>query len=389
MLPEIKHNTTNWIDGMKINKFHFINSENALFDFIRDATATRINNNNYGLLAPLPNEKKSLELIVVQAQSSNFKLNITTCRAVTAGGCRIEITANNLQQLACDTKVETSQNANGKKGGWSSNYLAIITVNPFNRQPSGQAEATEFPLRQPNTIYDYQLSIISEEEFNASDSCAFHLPVARFKAHNLELVLDNSYIPPCSTIKAHGGTINLYNSIAEYFSNIQSLSSSIAQKVIAKAQNTPLAQNIKLVCEKNVWQISENFFLYRNSYHQESPINLLNVIVQLANSIKVTFSFIIEKEKEEVLQYFKEWNDMSPAKFDDMLNTVIDLDYNHLNIAETFAPAITFLQEWDSLLQKLNELELIGRKKQKDLFVRQMDSTDNKPKGGGRISLLD
>ncbi len=32
MLPKLQFHLTNWVDGMKINRQHFVDSENALID---------------------------------------------------------------------------------------------------------------------------------------------------------------------------------------------------------------------------------------------------------------------------------------------------------------------------------------------------------------------
>ena len=44
MLPEIKYLSVNWIDGMKVNKNHFIQLENALNDQLRDSIGFNLTN---------------------------------------------------------------------------------------------------------------------------------------------------------------------------------------------------------------------------------------------------------------------------------------------------------------------------------------------------------
>ena len=36
MVPKIKHHAVNWIDGMKISKSHFAETNNFIYDQIRD-----------------------------------------------------------------------------------------------------------------------------------------------------------------------------------------------------------------------------------------------------------------------------------------------------------------------------------------------------------------
>src|SRR4051812_26448430 len=91
MLPKLQYHLTNWVDGMKITRQHFVDSENALIDSLRDAQASSLSAFNYGLLHPMPGEKSSLDCTASATQSSSFRVVVASCRAITAGGCRIEI----------------------------------------------------------------------------------------------------------------------------------------------------------------------------------------------------------------------------------------------------------------------------------------------------------
>ena len=69
---------------------------------------------------------------------------------------------------------------------------------------------------------------------------------------------------------------------------------------------------------------------------QHPPVYLAETVVQLANEIKLTLDFMPEKKKEEMLSYFKEQSQFSSAAFYELLETAIDLDYNHNNIYDSF-----------------------------------------------------
>ena len=91
MLPKLQYHLTNWIDGMKISRHHFSNSESAVLDLLRDVSAIVVSANSYGLLSPEPGEKNAIECEVLSSQSKKFKISVKLCRAITIGGCRIEI----------------------------------------------------------------------------------------------------------------------------------------------------------------------------------------------------------------------------------------------------------------------------------------------------------
>lgn len=382
MLIKLKYYFTNWIDGMKISRQHFINSENALIDELRDSRASSGAVYNYGLLGPEPNEKSSLECNVSFSQSRRYKISLTLCRAVTSGGCRIEIIPGTHPELVSDNDTYSEAGAYDNKVGSASSFLAIVSVDPFNRNAFGSPDAEEYPPRNPNASATCKLSLVQEETLNTSDMGAFHLPVARFRVKNDELVKDQNYIPPVAVISAHPGTKQIYNITGERFNKIQEFSTEIAQKVVATAQNTPLAQNVKKVCEANIWHVSSEFFLFRTAYHKQSPVYLANSIVKLANAVYVTINLLSEREKEEMLQYFSYWNEVTPGKFEELLTTVIDADYDHNNLYDFFQPLVNFLKVWSDLLEKLKDLKLIGQKNEKfDFGGRTMETPKTKEKG--------
>ena len=45
-----KYKQVNWVDGMKVNKSHFIGQENYFAARINDISDNYLDNNNYGLL---------------------------------------------------------------------------------------------------------------------------------------------------------------------------------------------------------------------------------------------------------------------------------------------------------------------------------------------------
>ena len=185
MLPKLQFNLTNWVDGMKISKDHFIDSENAFVDQIRDAQAASMTSVSYGLLQPLNGEKSALDCNTSTNQSGKFKVTVSYCRAITAGGCRIEIIPGIHPELVSDNDSFYSTDA-----GRGSGYYAMISVDPYNREPFGPASAEEYPPRNRYSVSAYKLSLISADEVNTSSMGANHLAVARFIVRNGELVRD-------------------------------------------------------------------------------------------------------------------------------------------------------------------------------------------------------
>jgi len=49
-------------------------------------------------------------------------------------------------------------------------------------------------------------------------------------------------------------------------------------------------------------------------------------------------------------------NEISPGKFEEMLKTMMEIDYNHHEIAETIEPLVEFTESIASLLERLDNL---------------------------------
>ena len=375
MLPKLQYNLTNWIDGMKINRQHFVDSENAILDILRDINASMLHSFNYGLLEPLQGEKSALDCNVLYSQPNQFKVIVTHCRAITAGGCRIEILPGIHPELTSDNEIFS--NVEKSRGG--SGYLAVITVDPFNRRPFGHADASEYPVRSQSSVSSYKLSLVEENSIDTGSLGAFHLPVARFYLNNGDLARDSDYIPPCAVISAHQGTKQIYNTITEYLNQIQEYSKEIVQKIVELSQDVSLATNLKRICEQSILHISSELFRFRTMYRQQSPVHIADCVITLADYVNTCISFMSFKEKEELLQYFSYWNDISPGKFEELLTTVIDADYNHENLNNFFQPILAFLKVWADLLEKMKDLKLIGQKNEKFNFGgRTMESPKEK-----------
>jgi len=75
MLPEMRNNAINWIDGMKLNKDHFIGLDNWILDRLRDNTCFQLNDFNYGLLDSVIGADSSLNLLVNIDQNNQVNIN--------------------------------------------------------------------------------------------------------------------------------------------------------------------------------------------------------------------------------------------------------------------------------------------------------------------------
>ena len=81
----------NWVDGMKINKQHFIAERNAMQQQIVFSGGSHITAVNYGLLPAIANEQKAFKITVSLDNQQFVQVRLINCRAITPGGAFINI----------------------------------------------------------------------------------------------------------------------------------------------------------------------------------------------------------------------------------------------------------------------------------------------------------
>ena len=77
MIEKLNHFPVNWIDGMKINKNHFLEVQNFVSDSVRDSVGIHTSMINYGLL-PVA-EPIKMNLIIDNPQITKDKSRRMSC----------------------------------------------------------------------------------------------------------------------------------------------------------------------------------------------------------------------------------------------------------------------------------------------------------------------
>lgn len=86
MHPNLRKASVNWIDGMKVNKSHFQQTEHWIADHLKDNIALSLTDYNYGLLPSSEEVDNSLDYQIEVEQTQFVKITLFSCRAITRGG---------------------------------------------------------------------------------------------------------------------------------------------------------------------------------------------------------------------------------------------------------------------------------------------------------------
>src|SRR5690606_36705970 len=225
-----------WMDGMKMNKNHFIAHDKALTAQVAQTCSGLLNRYNYGLL---PNHKGNADykLFVSTDNQQQVQVRLQSCRAITLGG--------HIVQINDDTPVAADSMGTGipqlslpfcELKGRSMEYLVILSVDPYSRIPYGDADPAEMPPRRPYTLPAYTLGLMPAGEAGAHMIGQFQLPVGKLTVMDQKVMLDDNYVPPCVSMSSHPDLIELHAEVEQFYGKMELHAVHIIQKVLQKKQ---------------------------------------------------------------------------------------------------------------------------------------------------------
>ncbi len=345
----IKHLPVNWVDGMKVSKTHFMQEQDAYMDSVRDVTALGLSDFNFGLLADTINKSESLNIEINQE-----RIELFLCRAVTRAGARIEL----VNFIPSKLRMSVSDLTGEGQVPNASEWFIVLKVDPFNRQAVGQANPSENPIRQPNSIPTYSLELVDPRQVNTPEFAAYAIPIAKIVGgyNGLERVED--YIPPCTSILAHPDLLLAYQKLESKIRVVESNLLEIVKKIQHKRRSndtTILADDIFYVCEHMMHFIANHSGdnKYLNRYRP--PIFMISYFANMAASLKTTMSLL--RSKDGMLEYFRHYLNIQYGEFEKTLDQMVNSTYSHFDIRQSVNEITAFVDMIEELFDKLKALD--------------------------------
>lgn len=366
MIQPIKHFAVNWIDGMKISQKHFMKQENHFTDAIRDVSSYSINDLNYGLLPFKDIATRDKIFTIYNTATNDVQLIIKECHAITPSGHRIALNdlKININSLSADNKKDVQDMAGQQ-------FYILISVNPFERLPTGEFDPEETPPRHISTQPKYHVELVPVNTAAKEQAGGNYIVAGRVIIKGGVANADLSFIPPCTSVHSDAVLLRYYNDFAESVAGLQQFASRINKKNDFRDQNSVLANCIKQLCNEMLVQFVNNYFYYRNIIHQLPPAYMVDVFAKLAYSLYNTIEAFNPKDKEETLNYCYEWSDVSPHLLLNQLSAVVEINYDHYKNGEYMQSISLLLKSLYSILEKLSGLEYIGQHKENIIVQEQ------------------
>ena len=379
------YHRVNWIDGMKINKDHFIELENSVLEMVRNSELKSITPINFGLLPKYSDDDNSIDLTISVDGQSTIEVILNSCKAITLGGSQINLSSDTrrlLEQTGYILKNKYTINKDEKE------WYIILTINPFKRVPAGNANPEEEPPRHPHILPEYKLDILPKSETSNQELGLYHITIGKVILEDGKPSVDQDFIPPCRSIQSHPDLIFVYNEVGAFLNQLEAFSLHIIQKIYQKKQQNDLAQ-MALYLSKQVMQyLNTNISEFRFKDKYEPPAVMISKLVNLARVIKSSLDVYVGTGKEDFLNYLTDWCDLNQGAFENVLVETIDLEYVHTDINASLLKVSAFTKLMLSLFKKLNELDYIGKKQDSGIFVKE-EVVENTEVKSRRSFLLD
>jgi len=358
----------NWIDGMKVNKGHFISTDNSFIEQIQNVYSSFLNPFNYGLLLQSGIQNNPVKIHIDIDNQGYIHVKVLSCTAITSGGSRIEINEANFSDselLAVMPQVKFNQ---GKVN--SQEYFICLTVNLFERVPFGIPNPEEIPPRLPGIIPGYHLSVHSQEE-KGTISGLNSLIIGKLIFVDNKPEIDESYIPACQLIYSHPRLAEYHAQLVKILGQIEIDVVDILRSIKTKKQVTSIAETVGDVSDAVLNFLGVHLVEFRKMAKYFPPVYIFEQMAALARTINNALNKQPAAEKEELYNYIQDWSNLKQGEFEKLLTDAIEFDYDHNDINSSIQKLAPFINDISQIFHTLSNLDFIGKKKDRQIFVKE------------------
>ena len=365
-----KHFPVNWIDGMKINKNHFIDQDNAWADTLQEMASLNLSPVRYGVLPASVARENTFNVKISLDNQDSLRVSVLSCHAVTLGGMRISIPA-----LSVKGQPDTGNILNTvfpfSSAKTEAAWWIFLFVHPFEKQPVGTPDISENPPRLPFVLPTYTLEMISESNYREFANHPYGISIGKVIQNGSEVKIDEDYLPPCFSIMAHPDLLSLHGELDKYFADIELYCSKIVQKIFVKKQQNEISELVMFLCDRVMLYLGQAISTMRWKMIYEPPMEMFMGIAMLARIMKNTIDLRIGSGKDELMNYLGEWCELKQGELETMLSKMANAGFNNNDINKSIHQVVVFVKITSRLFETLSKLEFIGKKKESGIFVKE------------------
>lgn len=365
-----KYFPVNWMDGMKINKNHFIEQDNAWTDALQGTASLNLSPIRYGVLPPSLGGDEGFNVTISYDNQNTLRVSVLNCQAITSGGVAICLPAFSTVGHADSGSILTETFPFSPTGS-ETTWWVFLFVHPFEKQAAGSPNLAENPPRFPNVLPTYSLQVVSESNYRQYAHHPYALAIGKVVVNNNEVKVDQEYIPPCLSIHSHPDLLALHEELDRFMANIEIYCSTIVQKIFKKNQQNDISELVMFLCDRVMLYLGQAITAMRWNMLYEPPASMFQSISTLARVMKNTIDLRIGSGKEELMNYLSEWCELKQGELESMLGNLANAGFNQNDINSNIHKIISFVKVTSRLFETLSKLEFIGKKKESGIFVKE------------------
>lgn len=358
----------NWMDGMKINKDHFISTDQYIGGQVQQLCSSFLNPFNYGLLHPENGNGPSLSIQTFLDNQGYVHVRVNRLSAVTRDGSRIEIGA---QGQAGDglSALLPQLEFSPEEGSQEPLYLCL-SVNLYERIPCGTSDPDEKPPRLPFAAPGYHLSIHSPSQ-KKTIATGHSLIIGKLNFTGDKPVLDEGFIPACRAIGCHPALGEFYATVMKLLGQLEIDVVDILRSINDKKQTTSIAVTVAAVSDAILGFLGNSLGAMLQTGRYQPPVYLFEQLASLARTINNSINKQSAADKEELYNYIEDWSNLKQGDFESMLRDTALCGYDHDDISPSLGKALLFIQAVSRIFNTLSNLNFIGKKKDRQIFVKE------------------
>lgn len=381
MRDKQKHFPVNWIDGMKINKNHFIDQDNAWQDSLQAIASLSLSALRYGVLPASAAGEETFNVKIAYDNQNSIRVSVLACQAITSGGVPISLPAFSTVGQA-ETGNVLSDSFPLNTSGSESTWWVFLFVHPFEKQAAGSPDLSETPPRFPNVIPTYNLQLISETNYRQYASHPYAIPIGKIIVVNNDVRIDQDYIPPCFSINAHPDLLSLHGELDKYLADAELHCSEIVQKIFRKNQQNEISDLVMFLCDRVIQYLGQAITNMRWNMMYNAPAAMFENISTMARIMKNSIDMRIGSGKEELMNYLGEWCELKQGELETMLSSLANASFDQNDMNKNIQKIVQFVKVTARLFDTLSKLEFIGKRRESGIFVKEetVQQAENQPK---------
>ena len=370
MRDKQKYFPVNWIDGMKINKNHFIEQDNAAMDALQGMVSLGLSPLRFGVLPASAAGEETFNVKIAFDNQSSLRVSVLACQAVTSGGVHISLPAfSTVGQTDTGNILTTSFPFSASNT--ESNWWLFLFAHPYEKQAAGSPDLAENPPRFPNALPTYSLQLVSESNYKQQAYHPYGIAVGKVSIVSNDVRIEADYIPPCFSINAHPDLLSLHGELDSYLANVELNCSEIVQKIFKKNQQNEISELVMFLCDRVMQYLGQAITSMRWNMVYNAPAAMFETISSLARVMKNSIDMRTGSGKEELMNYMSEWCELKQGELETMLSSLANTNFNQNDINKNIQKIVLFVKVTSRLFETLSKLEFIGKRRESGIFVKE------------------